>query len=145
MTTWDRNFTGILLALLLALWLTGCTYGLPQAKLLPPVEENLGRELVVRLNGKVLNPIDEPLVLGANAEVDVRVEVLGAKMYGRGPLWAMLAAFPLPVLGTSSYPNCAEHRQWKTDTMCTCKIELFRESESILAHEIEHCKGYGEL
>lgn len=144
MTTWDRNFVLIIIALLGFLWLTSCTTMLPQSKLNPIIEKNLGRELVIRVDGKVVNPVNERLTFGADAEVDVRITRYGYGMYGRGPLWAQIVAFPLPVLGVA-YLRCAENREWETDTICTCRIELWQEIETVLNHEIRHCKGYGEF
>ena len=128
---------------LAVLLLSGCTSKIIPTKLDPLVQKNLGRELVVRMDGKVLNPLNtgERLKYGANAEVDVKVNVLGAKMYGHGPLWAQLVAFPLPILSIT-YLRCAHRKEWKTDTICTCRIEVISGNDDLLNHELMHCKGY---
>ena len=134
------------------LLLTGCTVFAPQETLRKELRDY--RELVVRLDGVVLNPeaaaeipvyseTGEPV----DAEVDVRVEVVGYwGVYKRlNPVNMAIA-----VLGFPSIPFglselwCAEHKAWETDCICTCQIWLVNDSPRWMEHELKHCKGYAE-
>ena len=138
--------------IILCFLLSGCTVFAPQTTLRKELKEY--RELVVRLDGVVLNPeaaaeipvyseTGEPV----DAEVDVRVEVVGYwGVYKRlNPVNMAIA-----VLGFPSIPFglselwCAEHRAWETDTICTCQIWLATDSPKIREHELRHCMGYTE-
>jgi hypothetical protein len=134
------------------LLLTGCTAFAPQETLRKELRDY--RELVVRLDGKVLNPeaaaeipvyseTGEPV----DAEVDVRVEVVGYwgvyKRLNSVNMAIAVLGFPAIPFGLSEL-WCAEHRAWETDTICTCQIWLATDSPRWLEHELRHCMGYGE-
>ena len=150
--TFRRNCL-IISIVCLSVWLIGgCTVFAPQETLRKELRDY--RELVVRVNGKVINPeaaaeipvyseTGEPV----DAEVDVRVEVVGYwGVYKRLNSVNMAIA----VLGFPSIPFglselwCAEHKAWETDCICTFQIYRFNDSPHWLQHELRHCMGYAE-
>lgn len=138
--------------IILCFLLSGCTVFAPQETLRKELRDY--RELVVRLDGVVINPeaaaeipVYSETGKPVDAEVDVRVKVVGYwGVYKRlNPMNMAIAVLGFPAIpfGLSEL-WCAEHKAWETDTICTCQIWLATDSPKIREHELRHCMGYTE-
>lgn len=114
-------YRGVIIALPISLLLWGGVIGCAM-RLHPLLIENHG--------GKELS----------DKEVDIRIERPGFAGVQAGCIADdPLAFWKLPMLGCAKLA-CADKKMWESDKICTCRVRLA--TDSVLEHEIRHCRGW---